>query len=262
MRIVFFGASELGYNCCEMLLQNKYNIVGILTTPSQFNIKYKEEKERITVKNYLYKDFNDFSQRNNVPVVVATEKMSEYIEVVNNWQPDLIVVVGWYFMIPHQISKFPRKGIIGIHASLLPKYRGNAPLVWAMINGEKEAGVSLFFIEGKGIDEGDIIMQESFPISNDDTIKELLLKAETSAKNILLASMPLLENDKVVRLNQDHTLATIFPKRKPEDGKIDWSWEPERIRNFIRAQTKPCPGAFTIIDGKKVTIWSADIEKI
>jgi methionyl-tRNA formyltransferase len=258
MRIVFIGASALGYTCCEAIINAGYSIVGVLTLGKEFSIKYKNQTQRSHVKNYLYKDFNDFTIRNNVPVVTATEPVNESYQVVEKWKPDLIVVIGWYYFIPQSIMKLPPKGVIGIHASLLPKYRGNAPLVWAMINGETETGVSLFYIE-KGVDEGDIIGQKSFTISEQDYIADVLQKASDASVELLRENLPLISADKADRLSQDHTLATIFPKRSPEDGLINWEWETKKIKDFIRAQSKPYPGAFTIINNKKLIIWQAEI---
>jgi methionyl-tRNA formyltransferase len=144
MRIVFIGASELGYNCCESCIKEGHSIVGIITLGKEFSIKYKEQKERTKVTNVLYKDFKNFQDQYNIPVIVAEHPIAHAYDVIESWKPDLIIVIGWYYMIPEKIMNLPNKGVIGIHASLLPKYRGNAPLVWAMINGEKETGVSLF----------------------------------------------------------------------------------------------------------------------
>ena len=175
MKVLFFGATELGYECCEYMINNNINVVGIFTIPQEYSIKYKEEKERISLKNITYKDFSEFNDKYNIPVTVVTNNVSNYYEYIQNLKPDLILVIGWYYMIPDSIMQIPSKGAIGIHASLLPKYRGNAPLVWAIINGEKETGISLFYFD-KGVDTGDIIAQKNFSIEDTDTIKDILEK--------------------------------------------------------------------------------------
>lgn len=251
------GASELGFDCCNAIINKGHNVVGIFTIPQKFNIKYKEQAGRIQVNNCLYKDFRSFAS-DNLPVVLVEEKMTAYQESLAAMKPDLILAVGWYYMIPPSMIAMAPKGAIGIHGSLLPKYRGNAPFVWAIINGEKETGISLFYFE-KGVDEGDIIAQEKFPIEESDTIREVLEKARLSSIKVLEEYLPQLANGTAPRMVQDHSKATIFPKRTPEDGKIDWAWDAIRIKNFIRAQTKPYPGAFTIINNKKVVIWDADL---
>jgi methionyl-tRNA formyltransferase len=148
--------------------------------------------------------------------------------------------------------------VAGIHASLLPKYRGGAPLVWAIINGEKTTGVSLFYFD-QGVDTGDVIAQKKIEISDTDDIRTVYEKATLAAVDVLRESLPLIREGQAPRIPQDHANATIFPQRKPEDGLIDWTRTPDEIRNFIRAQTRPYPGAFTVLEGKKVTIWDADI---
>jgi len=145
-----------------------------------------------------------------------------------------------------------------MHASLLPKYRGGAPLVWAMINGEEKSGLTFFYLED-GVDNGDVISQKEISIEESDYISDLIDKTTAAALEIIDESIPSLAENRAPRIRQDESQATYVPQRKPEDGKIDWSWDARRIKNFIRAQSKPYPGAFTEINGKKVTIWNADI---
>jgi methionyl-tRNA formyltransferase len=261
MRIVFFGASRLGYECCKALINAGHTITGIFTIPENFSIKYKEDKERKNVKNYLFSDFRDFERESGIPVIEVEGKLSAYAAQLESFKPDFILVIGWYYMIPEQMLSLPAKGAAGIHGSLLPKYRGNAPFVWAMINGEKETGISFFYFDD-GIDTGDIIAQRTIQLEETDTIAQLLDKAQQASVEILLENIPKIEKGIAARVKQDHAQATYFPKRTPEDGLIDWSWDVQRIRNFIRAQTKPYPGAYTIMEGKKIIIWDADITDV
>ena len=261
MRIVFFGASRLGYECCKAIIEAGHTVAGIVTIPETFSIKYKEEAERKKVKNYLYSDFNDFEKYYNIPVIEVKGNLSEYQDRIAEMKPDFILVIGWYYLIPKQMLELAPKGAAGIHGSLLPKYRGNAPFVWAIINGEKETGISFFYFDD-GIDTGDIIAQSAIPIEETDTIKEVLEKAQLSSVEILLENLPGIASGMVERRAQDHSKATYFPRRTPDDGLIDWSWDVKRIRDFIRAQTKPYPGAYTIINDKKIIIWDADITDI
>jgi methionyl-tRNA formyltransferase len=255
MRTIFFGATDLGYQCCERLLDRGENIVGLFTIPREFRISYSPTQP---VKNVLFRDLHQLADRHGIPLVEVTGKMDEYIGKVAELHPDLIVVIGWYYMVPRRMRELASKGCVGVHASLLPRYRGGAPLVWAMINGEPEAGVTLFHF-ADGIDDGDIIAQQSFPIESTDTIREVLDKATRASIEIVETYLPRLAEGTAPRTAQDHSRATLLPQRSPDDGLIDWAWDPVRINNFIRAQTKPYPGAFTYIGGKRVTIWSADV---
>lgn len=255
MNIVFFGASELGYDCCESLILAGEKITGIFTIPQEFKISYSPNAP---VKNVLFKDFNELGKKYNIPVIIVNSNLKSFQSDLEAMKPDFLLAIGWYYMIPQAMLSIAKKGAAGIHASLLPKYRGNAPLVWAMINGETETGVSMFLF-AEGVDEGDILAQEKFKIEEEDTIKELLEKTKIASKKILLSTIRKIATDTIQPVPQDHSQATLFPKRSPEDGEIDWSWDKQRIKNFIRAQTKPYPGAFTILNGKKVILWDADI---
>jgi len=255
MRIVFFGASELGYTCCEYLIKNGHNVVGIFTIEQEFKISYSPNGP---VKNYLFKDFRAIGNTYNIPTYIINGNLKDYYDQLISLKPDFFLVIGWYYMIPEKFLLLAQKGTVGIHASLLPKYRGNAPLVWAMIKGEKETGISLFYL-AEGVDLGDIIAQEAFLIDEQDTIKDLLEKTTIASLKILKNYIPKIAEGIAPRFKQDHSNSSTYPKRSPEDGLIDWKWDCERIQNFIRAQTKPYPGAFTIINGKKVIIWDASI---
>lgn len=255
MRIVFFGATELGFECCEKLIKDKLEITGIFTIPQVFEISYSPNRP---VTNYLFKDFKQLGKDCNIPTITVTDKLKNYKKELEAMKPDLIVVAGWYYMIPRLIRDTAEKGCVALHASLLPKYRGNAPLVWAMINGEKETGVTLFYLEDE-VDSGDVVGQIRFKIEDNDSIRELINKVKDASIELLDKYIPLIENGTSPRIPQNNTEATYFPNRTPEDGLINWDWDAKKIHNFIKAQTKPYPGAYTIINGKKITIWNADV---
>jgi len=258
MKIVFLGATELGYKCCRLIIESKLaEVCGIFTIPKEFNISYSNQP----VNNVNFADFRDFEIEFGIPVKNVTGKMIEYEREISDLKPDLILVIGWYYMIPKQIRELAPLGCAGMHASLLPKYRGGAPLVWAMINGETKTGLSFFYLDG-GTDTGDIIAQEEIEINRDDHIKDILEKVTDAALKIIKTYVPLLANGNAPKLKQNENEATYVPQRKPEDGEIDWTRSSEEIYNFIRAQSKPYPGAFTIINGKKIKIWNADITDI
>ncbi len=258
MNIVFFGATELGYKCCRLIIENKLaNICGIFTIPQEFNISYSDKP----VINVNFADFHELGNEFGIPVTDVTGKMGTYTDKIQKFNPDLIVVIGWYYMIPEAIRNLAAKGCVGMHASLLPKYRGGAPLVWAIINGEEKTGLTFFYL-GSGVDNGDIIAQHEIEIKETETIKDILDKVTASALDITREFIPMLSSGKAPRIKQDESQATTVPQRKPEDGQIDWNWDVKRIKNFIRAQTKPYPGAFTIINGKKINLWDAEITEL
>lgn len=187
-------------------------------------------------------DFKEFSNKNKIELFILN-KPSELEEVITKINPDLCFLIGWYWIIKEKILNMASYGFVGIHGSLLPKYRGWAPLVWPIINGEKESGISLFYLDN-GLDSGDIIAQKKFLINVEDTIEDVLSKAERLAEIILIEYGPLLLNGKAPRTKQNDELASYCSKRTPSDGKIDWKDTNINIYNFIRAQTEPYPGAF------------------
>jgi methionyl-tRNA formyltransferase len=255
MNTVFFGASKLGYKCLSYILKNNLTeIKGIFTIPQDFNISYSNKP----VHNVLYKNFNVIAKKYNIPIYYVNADLKDYFSVLKKLKPDFMLVIGWYYMIPKKIRELTRFGCAGIHASMLPKYRGGAPLVWAMMNGEKETGVSLFYFEDD-VDSGPIIGQEKILINDKDYIKDILKKVEKASMKLLKQNIPLIKKNKAKVFNQDNIQATYFPQRKPEDGIIDWNWESKKIKNFIRALSKPYPGAFTYINNKKVIIWDAEV---
>ena len=155
-------------------------------------------------------------------------------------------------MVPKEIRTLAKYGAWGIHASLLPKYAGGAPLVWAIINGEKVAGVTFFKFED-GVDDGDIIAQKSFPIKYEDSIKEVYEKASEASKKILIESLQNI--DQIKFKPQDKSKIEVYLQRRPSDGEIDLNKTAIEIQNFIRAQSKPYPGAFSTINGKTIIFW-------
>jgi methionyl-tRNA formyltransferase len=258
MKTVFLGASNLGFACCRALLAAGKEIAHIYTLPARFSIKYAGEKRR-EVRNVLHADMGDLGAKFGVPVTEVRGRLADHQAELKNLDPDFILAIGWYHMIPGSILALPPMGVAGIHASLLPKYRGNAPLVWAMIEGESESGISLFYI-GEEVDAGDLIGQRRFAIGPEETIADVLEKATEASIDVLLQQFDAIADGTVRPVPQDHSKATLYPARCPADGEIDWSWPAARIHNFIRAQTKPYPGAFTWLGGKKVTIWEASID--
>lgn len=255
MRTVFFGASALGHRCCRALLESGADVVGIVTMPEEFSISYS----RRPIRNVTYRDFGDLALEFHLPLLKVQRGLDDAtLATIASWGPDFGLAIGWYYMIQASARKLFPLGVAGIHASLLPRYRGGAPLVWAVINGEQTAGVTLFYLDD-GVDTGDVIAEEAFSIADEDTIATLLEKATNASIRLVCEQLPALAAGGAARITQDDSAATTYAQRSPEDGLIDWTWPSERIRNFIRAQTRPYPGAFTRIAGKRVVIWDADV---
>lgn len=169
---------------------------------------------------------------------------------------DLIFVISWRYLIPITLAEKSRLGCIVFHDSLLPRYRGFAPTVWAMVNGENQTGVTMFHL-AEAMDAGDIIDQVAIQIGSDDTIREVMDKVTEAYLYLLEKNLPLIKTGRAPRKPQDQSLATYTCKRMPKDNEIDWSATTDAVYNLIRAVTRPYPGAFTWYNNRKLTVWSA-----
>jgi methionyl-tRNA formyltransferase len=261
LKVIFLGCTKFSESLFKTLLEiPNIEISALFTIPENFNVSYNPEG----VRNYNYADLKSIAGKNKIPVyeVDSSEgkKMQDYLSVFQKLEADVILALGWYFMVPKKIRETAKLGAWGLHASLLPDYAGHAPLVWAIIEGQKETGVTLFKLDD-GVDDGDIVMQKKFLIETNDTIKEVYEKATKASEEILIE---VFENiDSIKFTPQDKSKIKVYPHRTPEDGLIDLSWEPQRIKNFIRAQTKPYPGAFVMLNGEKISVWNyEDFEKL
>lgn len=259
LSFAFFGATNYSKELLLFLLENDIVPKVIFSIPQEFNISYSDKK----VKNTNYADLKKIALKYDILYhevdSVDGKKTKDYEPIIKELNLDLILVLGWYYMLPKSTRELTKYGAWGIHASLLPNYAGGAPLNWAIINGEKETGVTLFRMED-GVDDGDIIAQKSFSIEYEDTIKEVYKKATIASKGILLEV--LLENIENIKfISQDKSKIKVFPQRKPDDGEIDLTKTSEEIYNFVRAQSNPYPGAFIkTIDGKKLIIEKVRVE--
>jgi methionyl-tRNA formyltransferase len=223
-----------------------------------------------------YKVLSDLSKQIEKPVFIASDIKSEYIiefanknslhlftgnprggklvEFLNNYQieVELILSINYLFLLDEElIDSLPVA--INVHGSLLPKYRGRTPHVWSIINGETQTGVTAHVID-TGCDTGDIVKQLVIPIDKNDTGATILKKYENIYPKLLLSVVDEIQSEQLKRVKQDNRTATYFGKRTPVDGLIDWNWHKDRIRNWVRAQADPYPGAFSLLNGEKVII--------
>lgn len=180
----------------------------------------------------------------------------EFDEFWNSNEIELILLVNWRYKIPKKIYERAKYGTFVLHDSLLPKYRGFSPTVWALINGEDITGVTLFKISEE-IDEGKIVDQQIVPIHSEDNIESISLKLDQAYLDIFELNYNNLINGNIILKAQDSSKASYTCKISPEDAIIDWSWDTEKIYNLIRAYTFPYPGAYTFLKEKKIKILSA-----
>lgn len=183
----------------------------------------------------------------------------EWVELIRSLKPDVILSCYFRQMIKQDILDIPRLAAVNLHGSLLPKYRGRCPVNWQLVFGEKISGVTLHHMVIKA-DAGDIVAQKEVPVDFKDNALTLFHKLEDAAEEVLREYIPRLLDNTAPRIKQDHSKASYFGGRRPEDGLIDWNWDAVRIYNLVRAVTWPYPGSFGFVqeNGRKIYIWECE----
>ena len=195
----------------------------------------------------------EYCEKMNIPAFIGNPRNGATSKFLLDKQVELIFSINYLFLIEKDIVDFPSKYCINIHGSLLPKYRGRTPHVWSIINNEVHTGVTAHSID-ENCDTGAILKQERIEINSDDTGATLIEKYTPVYLKMITDLLQEVESDTITAIDQDETKASYFNKRTPDDGKIDWNWQKERIRNWVRAQAFPYPGAFTILNNQRLII--------
>lgn len=247
MRIVFMGTPDFAVPSLEALLKSGETVVGVVTQPD----RPKGRGRALTPSPVKL-----VCQREGLPVLQPVKmKDPAFLDALKNWQPDLIAVAAFGRILPPAILNLPSKGCVNVHASLLPKYRGAGPIQWAIINGERETGITTMLMD-EGMDTGAILLQEAVPIEPDDTAGTLSAKLAQVGGRLLLETVRRLKAGTLAPRPQDHTQATLAPLLKKEDGLIDWTRPAVEIANRIRGLA-PWPGAYTFAGEDRWKIWKA-----
>ncbi|MFA4819935.1 MAG: methionyl-tRNA formyltransferase [Candidatus Aenigmatarchaeota archaeon] len=250
MRIIIIGPTLLTRKCLEALIRDgRDEIVAVYTLEDSLGV----EKSRFVL-------MDDLAKQNNIRLYKVTNINDKFVvKQIKESDPDVIFELGWSQIISKDILSIPKKGCIGVHASLLPKNRGAASLNWALIRGDRKTGVTLFYLAERP-DDGDIIAQKEFDIDDRDDISTLHSKSDIASAELVLENIDDIRNDTVRRIKQDPNEVTYTTRRKPDDGVIDWNAGSRQIYNWIRAQTHPFPGAFTFWKKKKLYVWQAQVD--
>jgi len=245
MRVIFVGSQELGYRCLKELLKED-EVAAVFTISPERHEKWRED-----VKLY--------AEGNKIPLFVD-EDLNDCIEEIKDMNPDVIFVMGWRKIISKEVLDIPKSGCFGIHCSLLPKYRGNAPFTWPIISGETKTGTTLFKM-AETADTGPIVIQKECAIFENDTGGSLRERLFNLSVEMLREVLPLFRENKIPLKPQKDGDFSYFGPRKPEDGLIDWNSKTKDVYNFIRALASPFPMAFTHYKSNKVYILKASIIK-
>ena len=250
LNILFMGTPDFAKESLEAIYKANYNIVGVVTNP---------DKPKGRGMKMVSSPVKEFSLEKNIPIYqpLKVRNNIEFIKEIKNLNPDVICVVAYGKILPKEILDIPKFGCINVHGSLLPKYRGAAPIQWAVINGEKQTGITTMYMD-EGMDTGDIILKETVDIGENETTGELWKRLSKLGGNILVKTLELIEKGKAPREKQpaDFTLAPMLNK---EMAEINWKEKTVvEIKNLVRG-LNPIMGAYTIINNKKIKVWKVNI---
>ncbi len=244
MKTIVCAYHNIGCVGLEALLRKGFSIAAVFT--------HKDDPH----ETIWFDSVAEWAASRNIPVYAPADiNHPLWVQKIRQMKPDILFSFYYRDMIKPAILEIPPAGCLNLHGSLLPKYRGRCPINWVLVKGEKETGVTLHYMTPKP-DDGDIVCQESIPISNDDTAVILHQKVKDAAAGMLDDILPLIKQGRAPRQNQDHTQASYYGGRRPEDGQINWSNSSTDIRNLVRAVTRPYPGAFSYIGDRKCIFWS------
>lgn len=233
MEIGLLVSGQLGYHVFQHLV-SRFKVNFVLT-----------DKQSNGILNLC--------QETGIPVFAGNPRGGKARRALPNAECEVLVSVNYIFLIDSDLISLPSKLAINFHGSLLPKYRGRTPHVWAIINGESQTGITAHVIDDR-CDAGAILKQAVVPIGTDDTGASVLGKYAALYPSFVTDVLESVKGDTFETREQDDTFATYFGKRTPEDGRINWDWQKERIRNWIRAQARPYPGAYSYCETSKVII--------
>lgn len=251
MNIVFMGTPDFARESLKALLDAGHKILGVFTQP---------DKKSGRGQKVNFSSVKEFALERNLKIFQPNSlKTEESFNLIKELNPELIVVVAYGKILPKNILDIPDKGCINVHGSLLPEYRGAAPIQWAILDGKKEAGVTTMFMD-EGMDTGDVLLEEKVSINNDETSGELFSRLSVIGAKLLIKTIKCLEEKKLVPKKQDNDLATYTKMLTKEMGLIDWNQSAIKIYNLVRG-LNPWPVAYTFLDGKKVKIYKVKVLK-
>lgn len=248
LKVVFMGTPKFSVPILQVLIDN-CNVVGVVTQPDKEVGRHKEIE---------FSDVKKLALQYNIPVVQPVKIRKEF-DCVLNMNPDIIVTCAYGQIIPKEILDYPKYKCINVHASLLPKYRGGAPIHHAIMNGDEETGITIMYM-AEGMDDGDIIKEEALKIERDDNIETLEKKLSELGASLLIRTLPSILDNTNERIKQDEEKVTFAKIIKKEDEVLDFNDIGENVFNKIRALS-PTPGAYSILDGKRMKILKCDVVK-
>lgn len=251
MKVLFMGTPDFAVGTLEELVKSRHEIAGVVTQP---------DKPKGRGKAMQFPPVKEVAVRENIPVYQPRRvRDPEFIKILKEINPDVIVVVAFGQIIPQEIIDLPKYGCINVHGSLLPKYRGAAPIQWAVIDGEKESGVTTMQMDA-GLDTGDMLLKTVVPLEKEETGGSLFEKLSKAGADLLLETLEKLEEGSIVAEKQGESPTPYAKMLTKEMGDLDWNKEAVSLEQLIRG-LNPWPSAYTHLNGKTLKIWSAQVEE-
>lgn len=251
MKILFMGTPEFAVASLQALIDSEDEVVAVVCQsdkPKGRGLEVTSPPTKI------------LAEKQGIPVLQPQKiKTEDFFNELKKLSPDLICVAAYGKILPKNILDLPPLGCINVHASLLPKYRGAAPINWAIISGEKITGITTMKMD-EGMDTGDMILKKEVYIDDEDTGETLSQKLSNIGAELLIGTIKLLKEGKLHPIPQDHSQATYAPMLKKEDGHIEWGKSAQEIRNLVRG-TIPWPGAYTTSEGKLLKIYKGRVSE-
>jgi UDP-4-amino-4-deoxy-L-arabinose formyltransferase / UDP-glucuronic acid dehydrogenase (UDP-4-keto-hexauronic acid decarboxylating) len=246
MRAIVAGYHNMGCAGLDALIRNGYEVVAVFTYADDPN------------EAIWFGSMAEAAARHGIPVFTPDNiNHALWVEKIREIKPDILFSFYYRNLLSASILDIPASGCLNLHGSLLPKYRGRVPTNWALVNGETETGVTLHYMTPRA-DDGDIVCQQRVPIRGDDTAQTLNSRQVEAASAMLDECLPKILDGSATRTPQNHNEATVYGRRTPQDGAIDWSRSATQIHNLVRAVTKPYPGAFTYAGQRKLLVWEVE----
>lgn len=251
MRVVMFGYQTWGHRTLQALLESDHEVVLAVTHPKSDHVYEKIWDDSVA----------DLAEKHGVPVLLRNRPDDpELLAALKDAAPDLIVANNWRTVLPPEVFGLPPHGTLNIHDSLLPAYAGFSPLIWALINGEREVGVTAHRMNAE-LDAGDVLLQRAVPVGAADTVTDLFHRTVDLIAPVVNESLDLIASGRAQWIPQDRERASFFHKRSLEDSRIDWTWPAEDIERLVRAQCDPYPNAFTHHRGQRLRIVESTVSK-
>lgn len=250
MRIVYMGTPDFAVAALEAIIAAGHQVVAVVTQP---------DKEKGRGKAISMSPVKECALKNNIEVFqpVKLRNNPEAVEQLRSYNADMFVVAAFGQILTEEVLNMPKYGCINIHASLLPAYRGAAPIQWAILDGLEETGVTIMQMD-KGIDTGDILMQETLAIESTDTGESLFDKLSILGAKAIVRAIPLIEEGSLVPQKQDDSLSNYAKMLNKEMGKINWEDDAVKIERYVRGLNS-WPSAFSFIKGKQLKIWKSEV---